>query len=59
MDTSAQDDQIKIRDVLQELAAKVKEGTPVQALGELSLQVAAPLYLVFEVIILVMSPPEW
>ncbi|MDA8583630.1 hypothetical protein N9L68_05335 [bacterium] len=54
METSALDDKIQIRKTLQELAAKVKEGTRVQALGELSQQVASPLYLVFEVIIPVM-----
>ena len=54
MGKSAPDDQIQIRETLQELAAKVKEVTRVHALGELSLQVAAPIYLVFEVIIPVM-----
>ena len=43
-----------IRVILKELAGKVKEGARAQAIGECSLQVAAPLYLVFEVIIPVM-----
>ena len=46
--------QDNIREMLVELAGKVKEGARVQAIGEDSLEVAAPLYLVFEVIIPVM-----
>ena len=54
MQVSAPDVQGKIREVLGELAGKVKEGARVQAIGEASLEVAAPLFLVFEVIIPVM-----
>ena len=51
---STRDVQDNIREVLGELAAKVKEGARVKAIGEGSPEVAAPLYLVFEVIIPVM-----
>ena len=54
MQTAPQDVQGRIREVLRKLAEKVKEGARVQAIGEGSLEVAAPLYLVFEVIIPVM-----
>ena len=54
LQTATPDVQGQIREVLRELAEKVKEGARVQALGERSLEVAAPLYLVFEVIIPVM-----
>ena len=51
---STREAQDNIRQSLRELAEKVKEGARVKAIGEGSLQVAAPLYLVFEVIIPVM-----
>ena len=54
MQVSPPDVQDKIREVLGELAGKVKEGARVQAIGEASPEVAAPLYLVFDVIIPVM-----
>ena len=54
MQVSAPGVQDKIRETLGELAGKVKEGARVKAIGEGSLEVAAPLYLVFEVIIPVM-----
>ena len=43
-----------MKELLRELAGKVQQGARVQAMGEGSLEVAAPLYLVFEVIIQVM-----
>ena len=54
LQVSAPHIQEQIRKMLVELAGKVKEGARVQAIGEDSLEVAAPLYLVFEVIIPVM-----
>ena len=54
MEGSTPDVQDKIQEVLGELAEKVKEGARVKAIGEGSLEVAAPLYLIFEVIIPVM-----
>ena len=54
MQVSTPDMQRRIREMLGELAGKVKEGARVQAIGEASLEVAAPLFLVFEVIIPVM-----
>ena len=54
MQGSTQDAQDNIQEVLGELVEKVKEGARVKAIGEGSLEVAAPLYLVFEVIIPVM-----
>jgi len=44
----------QIQKMLGELAGKVKKAARVQAIGEGSLEVDAPLYLVFEVIIPVM-----
>ena len=57
MQGSTQDVQDTIQEVLGELAEKVKEGARVKAIGEGSLEVAAPLSLIFEVIIPVMSVP--
>ena len=54
MEGSTPDVQDKIQEVLRELAERVKEGARVKAIGEGSLEVAAPLYLFFEVIIPVM-----
>ena len=54
LQVSAPHIQEHIRAMLVDLAGKVKEGARVQASGEDSLDVAAPLYLVFEVIIPVM-----
>ena len=54
LQVSAPHIQEQIRKMLVALAGKVKEGARVQAIGEDSLEVAAPHYLVFEVIIPVM-----
>ena len=54
LQVSAPHIQEQIRAMLVDLAGKVKEGARVQAIGEDSLEVAAPLYLVFELIIPVM-----
>ena len=54
MQVSSPDKHGEIREILRELAGKVREGARVQAIGEVSLEVAAPLYLIFKVTIPVM-----
>ena len=54
MEDATPDKQLKIRELLEELSAKMKVGARVQAIGDCPLQVAAPLYLIFAAIIQVM-----
>ena len=54
LERSQPDTQARIRETLVELATKIRESARVQNIAECRLEVAAPLYLIFKMIIPVM-----